>query len=361
MVNSVEAAEPVRVPGIPLFTIGITTFKRHDRLRCLLEMIRSQTFTDFEVIVGNDCLEETLSAKDFGLEDDPRFRFVNHPRNLGELDNMNALLHLAKGRYFTWQFDDDGYSVHFLEAVGNALVRFDYPLCVVPMAKHIVGESIPEQLCKSEPSTAQLRLVAGHQFLGKLRSGTFPVMGYNCVFDTETLRSNGGVRRLSPCPYALFFEYVLLLQIGLLERVAIITRPLVFYLAHQESWTERNEDLPLLMSAGRKFIRECVGLLRHSAIRADFGPNLSYCLDVLVHGCIAPKLVRPRPRISLMEVDRYILSLSKEFKQLEESQLYDEARATLRRFRLFAVVKILSRRLLPERWLMRHLGWHVED
>ena len=357
--RNVDEPLPRETRSTPLFTIGITTFKRHERLRCLLEMIRKQTCADFEVIVGNDCVEETLTAGQFGLEGDPRFRFVNHPQNLGELNNMNALLELAQGRYFTWQFDDDGYNFHFLETVRQALDKFDYPLCVVPMAGHVVGPSIPENLCQLKPQPEQIRQVDGRQFLQELRSGAFPAMGYNCVLDTEHLKAGGGVRRLSPCPFALFFENLLLLQIGLLERVVIISSPLVFYLAHEGSWSERNDDVPLLMDAGRNFIRESLEVLAHPSIREDYKENLSYCLNVLVHGFLAPKLVLRAPWRALAEMDRYIRSLGEELKRFEGSHPHAGSRTKLRRYRALASLKILSRYLLPKKWLMRHVGWHV--
>ena len=51
---------------------------------------------------------------------DPRIRFVNHPTNLREVGNMNALLREATGRYFTWLFDDDLYEPGFLKAAYDA-------------------------------------------------------------------------------------------------------------------------------------------------------------------------------------------------------------------------------------------------
>lgn len=358
--TNVEEPLPRENQSPPFFTIGVTTYRRPERLRNLLEMIRKQTYSDFEVIVGNDCIEETVTARQFGLENDPRFHFVNHPRNLGELENMNALLELAQARYFTWQFDDDGYNFHFLEFVRQAVLKYDYPLCVVPMARHLVLQSIPGDLCRLKPLPEHIQQFEGPEFLRKLRSGEFQTMGYNCVFDTEYLKAQGGVRRLSPCPYALLYEFVLLIRMGLLDRVAVISSPLVFYLAHEGSWSEQNDDVPLLMEAGRNFIRESIKVLVHPAIRDEFSENLFYCLNILIHGVLAPKLDSRSLWRTLLEVNRYIRSLDDELKQLRKSGQYGGLEMNLGKYRFLASLKILSRYLLPKKWLMRHIGWQIE-
>jgi len=71
----------------PFFTIGVTTYNRPDLLKQTLTSISAQTFTDFEVIVGNDYTPESLSAENLGIND-PRIRFENYPQNLGEAQNM---------------------------------------------------------------------------------------------------------------------------------------------------------------------------------------------------------------------------------------------------------------------------------
>ena len=38
----------------PFFSIGVTTYNRRELLKCTLDSIIKQKFSDFEVIVGND-------------------------------------------------------------------------------------------------------------------------------------------------------------------------------------------------------------------------------------------------------------------------------------------------------------------
>ena len=126
----------------PFFSIGVTTYNRPELLKQTLSSIRAQTFADFEVIVGNDYIPEPISASSLGIKD-PRMRFVNHPRNLGEVQNMNALVDLSRGRYFTWLTDDDLYAPNFLAKVHSALVRFDLPPCVFTSFESFSGTAFP--------------------------------------------------------------------------------------------------------------------------------------------------------------------------------------------------------------------------
>ena len=127
----------------PFFSIGVTTYNRPEMLKQTLMSIRAQTFADFEVIVGNDYAQEPLSAEFLGITDS-RIRFINHPQNLGEAGNMNTLLNMSRGRYFTWQCDDDLYAPNFLGEVHSALVEFNYPTCVFTAYEFIYGNSFPE-------------------------------------------------------------------------------------------------------------------------------------------------------------------------------------------------------------------------
>ena len=69
----------------PLFSIGVPTYNRKDLLLKTIMSILQQTFTDFEVIIGNDYTKEYLSSEDLGIKD-PRVRIINHQQNLGELE-----------------------------------------------------------------------------------------------------------------------------------------------------------------------------------------------------------------------------------------------------------------------------------
>ena len=123
--SAMESDDQENPPSTPFFSIGVTTYNRPDMLKQTLRSISAQTFLDFEVIVGNDYIHEPLSAELLGIMDS-RIRFINHPQNLGEAQNMNTLFDMSRGRYFTWQCDDDLYAPNFLGDVHSALVKFNF-------------------------------------------------------------------------------------------------------------------------------------------------------------------------------------------------------------------------------------------
>jgi len=65
------------VPSQPFFSLGVTTYNRKTMLLEYLSSILGQTFSDFELIVGNDYIKENISTELVGVHD-PRIRFVNH-------------------------------------------------------------------------------------------------------------------------------------------------------------------------------------------------------------------------------------------------------------------------------------------
>src|SRR5436190_11907557 len=146
---------------MPLFSIGVTTYNRVELLIETLNSIISQTFADFEVIVANDNPNRTVTAESLGLHD-PRIRFVNNPTNLGELRNMNSLLELSRGRYFTWIADDDLYAPDFFQRSYEALQKFDYPRCVFTSFNLMHGDRVDDE---AGIHSGETRLYNGREFL----------------------------------------------------------------------------------------------------------------------------------------------------------------------------------------------------
>ncbi|MBA4385639.1 MAG: hypothetical protein C0410_12950 [Anaerolinea sp.] len=261
----------------PFFSIGVTTYNRHELLKQTLLSISAQTFTDFEVIVGNDYTQETLSAEMLGI-DDPRIRFVNYPENLGELGNMNALLAMARGRYFTWQSDDDLYEADFLHAIHSALIKYNFPLAAFGSYRNVyeIGEKMPLlNLSEVKSRPIHMKVFSGRQFLRLYLSGKLKALGLCGAFDIEYLRRTGGVEQLCESHYALYSEHLLLVRAGLLEKVAYIDTPLVNYRVHAGSWGSTTTDLELHAQAGRTLVGKSAVVLRHPVLQDNFQRNIS--------------------------------------------------------------------------------------
>jgi glycosyltransferase involved in cell wall biosynthesis len=318
--SAMESDDKENPSSTPFFSIGVTTYNRPELLKQTLASITMQTFSDFEVIVGNDFIQEPLSAATLDIRDS-RIRIVNHPHNLGEVRNMNALIDLGRGRYFTWQTDDDLYAPNFLEDVHSALVKFDFPPCVFTSFEFIQGASFPD--VEKTPS-GQGQTFSGRQFLRKYWSGKLKAMGCSGVYDKKHLKRIGGVESLADTSFALYSEHLLLVRAGLLEQVAYIDEPLVKYRVHEDSWGCTAKDLLLYKQASGNLIRESAAIFSHPELRDDFRQNMASVLEFVVKDFFT-RLRMKGGILTRFEAFPYLLSLKKQFSSLKGSDLYWEA------------------------------------
>src|SRR5687767_6103523 len=164
----------------PWFSIGVTVFERRHMLAVAVASIQRQTFPDFEIIVGNDNPAMPLSPADFGVLNDSRVRIINHPENLGEMRNMNALLAAARGRYFTWLADDDAYAPDFLAAVRRVFVEHGVPCVFTSYSRD------PQQRLGTAQSVTP-RLLSGEEFVTGFLDRSVTALGCYGVFETARL------------------------------------------------------------------------------------------------------------------------------------------------------------------------------
>ena len=327
----------------PFLTVGVTTYNRHDLLKQTLSSITEQSFSDLEVIVGNDYPQEALSGEVLGIVD-PRIRFVNNPQTLGELGNMNSLLRASRGRYFTWQFDDDLYASGFFQAVYDALVKFNFPPCVFTSYEIIRGHSFPH---RGESLSGQVRIFSGRHFLRMYFQGLLKAMGCSGVFDAKYLKRIGGVERLCDGPIAIFSEYLLLIKAGLVENVAHIDVPLVLYRVHEESRGASNTDLRLWKCAGENLICKSIGALKSPKLQEDFHDNLLSILKLTFHKLVS-KTLAARGFVQAREIYSYLFSLKQHIEPLRGSNLYWAALRSLGKAGIWLVWIIVVAKLTPK-------------
>lgn len=308
----------------PLFSIGVTTYNRKDLLKQTLLSLMEQTFTDFEVIVGNDYTDEALSAEILEIED-PRIRFINNTRNIGELENMNSLLGMAHGKYFTWQFDDDPCAPTLLFEVYSALTKHGFPSCVFTSYLPIYGKSIHRF---RNNYNGQLQLFPGRDFLRLYLSGRLKALGCCGFYSTDYLKGMGGVQRLSNGPMALHSEYLLLIRAGLLSEIAYINVPLVTTRVHDNSWTCSNSDVELFKEAGINLIRESIVILSTSELKDDFKNNLASILKSVLSSVIMKSTIHNN-KLDMQELWGYISLIENEFNPLKGSELFKCAVSSL--------------------------------
>ena len=107
----------------PLVTVVVATFDSRVTLGCALASVRRQTFQDFEVwVVGDACRDGSESV--VAALGDPRFHWVNLPRNSGSQAGPNDEgARRARGRLLAYLGHDDLWFPWHLETLVEALAR----------------------------------------------------------------------------------------------------------------------------------------------------------------------------------------------------------------------------------------------
>jgi glycosyltransferase involved in cell wall biosynthesis len=106
----------------PKISIVLPTYNGSKYLRKSIESCLQQTFTDFELIVVNDCsTDDTLTiAQEYAIHDQ-RIRIINNEFNKKLPLSLNTGFEKAQGMYFTWTSDDNFYGINALQTLYNEL------------------------------------------------------------------------------------------------------------------------------------------------------------------------------------------------------------------------------------------------
>lgn len=95
---------------MPFISICIPAYQRPQYLKRLLDSIRIQSFTDFEVIITDDSPDDSVYQLFHEYSDIPSLYYHKNPRPLGTPANWNAAIALAKGQWIKLMHDDDWFA-----------------------------------------------------------------------------------------------------------------------------------------------------------------------------------------------------------------------------------------------------------
>lgn len=307
------------------FSIGVTTYDREEMLIETLSSLLKQSFSDFEVVVANDNPARKVTGESLGITD-PRIRFVNHPRNLGEFENMNSLLPMSTGRYFTWLADDDLYAPEFLQAIHDALERFDYPACAFSSFQEMIAGGEPDHRPVWNEDVMQL---TGREFLRRYLAHELKAIGVMGFFERQYLESTGGLEDVSADGKGLYCEYMLMVKAGLLDRVAYINAPLVCFRVHEATWLMATANVEQYERATVNLVHRSIDCLRQPQLLTDFDSNLVNLLKwFMFEVIIVARRARP---FRLPQFIKFLSFARRYIAPLKGSSIYGRARRCLLR------------------------------
>lgn len=108
----------------PKVTVALMVYNEAAHVRAAIESIRGQSFSDYELLVGDNCSTDGSSGivKEMA-QHEPRIRHVVHERNIGALQNWNELVRNARGEYFVLAGGHDLWTSDYLEKLVAELDR----------------------------------------------------------------------------------------------------------------------------------------------------------------------------------------------------------------------------------------------
>src|ERR1700733_5530816 len=145
---------------VPCYKLG------HLLAECIGSIIL-QTYTDWEVLIMDDCSPDN-TAEVAQLFQDPRVKYVRNEENLGLVKNFNKGIDLSRGKYL-WIISADDYlrRPYILERYVELMEthpRVGYTFCPAVNVKDGKETEVCERYGRD-------RIISGHVFLKSLLNG----------------------------------------------------------------------------------------------------------------------------------------------------------------------------------------------
>ena len=106
----------------PKISIVLPCYNGAEMLHRAIESVINQTFTDWELLIVNDCsTDNTAEIGALYASKDSRIRLTNNEKNLKLPATLNVGFRKAKGDYFTWTSDDNILHPNMLEKLYTCL------------------------------------------------------------------------------------------------------------------------------------------------------------------------------------------------------------------------------------------------
>jgi glycosyltransferase involved in cell wall biosynthesis len=209
------SAVSISVQQAPLVTVYMPTRNRSHLLRRAVESVRAQTFTNFELIVVNDCsTDETRSMLDGLASTDTRIKAIHLEEKAGAPAARNRALFAAQGALCTGLDDDDEFlSSRLADLVGafektHSLVctgmRFDYGVWSRTVRDRDAIISLEDELTADQVGTQMLTLTERLRAVG----GFDPTMPAWQDYDlwTRLIATFGPAKRIAKVSYVQHFD-----------------------------------------------------------------------------------------------------------------------------------------------------------
>jgi len=179
----------------PTVSVCIPSYNSGRYLAATIRSVLAQSFTDFELIIVDDCSgdDSVAVASQF---DDPRIRLsVNH-RNMGAAVNWDRACSKASGEFTKLLCGDD---ILYPTCLEQQVAAFDSPRTALVTSRRDIIDAAGRIVLKSRGLGGMSKVVPGDEAIRRaVRSGTNPFGEPMCVLmRRDLLREAGSFRQLT--------------------------------------------------------------------------------------------------------------------------------------------------------------------
>lgn len=108
-----------------MVSVLTTCYNRENYIAEAIESVLTSTFTDFELIIVDDCSTDgTVEIAKLFEKQDERIKVYVNQKNLGDYPNRNRAASYAKGKYIKFLDSDDVIYPHGLEVMVRSMEQF---------------------------------------------------------------------------------------------------------------------------------------------------------------------------------------------------------------------------------------------
>lgn len=215
----------------PVVSVLMTAYNREPYIAEAIESVLASRFTDFELIVVDDCSTDRTVEIARRYTNDPRVRVLVNKKNLGDYPNRNRAASFAQGKYLKYVDSDDVLRSHGLEVMVVALEKF--PESGFGLERpDLPGQPYPVAVSPAESYR--------EHFLG---NGLFGCGPSGALMRASSFRAVGGFRELR-----MVGDIDMWLRLGARYPTVKFTHGLVWWRSHENQ--EINAQTTSTMTAG---------------------------------------------------------------------------------------------------------------
>lgn len=196
----------------------MTVYNRASYVGSAVESVLQSTWTDFELIVVDDCSTDgSLDTISDLAAVDSRVRLVRNESNLGDYPNRMRAASLASGEFLKYVDSDDLIYKHTLQVMVESMERF--PEAALGLAHSLPEDESPYPWCLS-PLEAYSK-----QFLGR---GCLSCGPSAAIIRRHAYEQSGGFRP----EWGVLSDYELWLRMSMARSVVLLPPGLVWWRRH---------------------------------------------------------------------------------------------------------------------------------